>query len=70
MFRAEYRMRRRDGQRRWILNPGSPSVTDAPDELAVRVAERTAELLRAKKALRKSGQPYLLTKPAPVGIFR
>jgi PAS domain S-box-containing protein len=96
-FRAEYRMRRRDGEYRWILNTGTPrfdsagqfaghigsclDVTEtrqdrealriARDELAVRVAERTAELLQANEALRESEQHYqMLTNLAPVGIFR
>jgi PAS domain S-box-containing protein len=96
-FRAEYRMRRADGEYRWILDTGTPrfnfdgqyagyigscvDVTEARqdrealrvahDELAVRVAERTAELLRANEALRQSEQHYqVLTNLAPVGIFR
>ncbi|MGA2740580.1 MAG: PAS domain S-box protein [Bryobacteraceae bacterium] len=96
-FRAEYRMRRADGEYRWILNTGTPrhdstgrfaghigsclDVTDnrqdrealraARDELAVRVAERTAELLLTNEALRQSEQHYqVLTNLAPVGIFR
>jgi PAS domain S-box-containing protein len=96
-FRAEYRMRRADGEYRWILNTGAPrfdsagqfaghigsglDVTEARqdrealraahDELATRVAERTAELLRANQALRQSEQHYqVLTNLAPVGIFR
>ena len=96
-FRAEYRMRRADGEYRWILNTGTPrfnsagqfaghigsclDVTEARqdrealriarDELAIRVAERTAELLQANEALRQSEQHYqVLTNLAPVGIFR
>src|ERR1022692_4822068 len=83
-FRAEYRMRRADGEYRWILNTGTPrfnsagqfaghigsclDVTEARqdrealriarDELAIRVAERTAELLQANEALRQSEQHY------------
>lgn len=96
-FQAEYRMRRADGQYRWILDAGTPrfdsagrfagfigscvDVTQAKedreelrigrDELASRVAERTAELLRANEALRQSEQHYqVLADLAPVGIFR
>jgi len=96
-FRAEYRMRRADGEYRWILDTGTPrfnsagqyaghigsclDVTEARqdrealriarDELAVRVAERTAELLLTNEALRQSEQHYqVLTNLAPVGIFR
>ena len=96
-FRAEFRMRRADGQYRWILNTGTPrfdsagqfagyigsclDVTEARqdrealqiarDELAIRVAERTAELLLTNEALRQSEQHYhVLTNLAPVGIFR
>jgi PAS domain S-box-containing protein len=43
----------------------------ARDELAVRVAERTAELVLTNEALRQSEQHYqVLTNLAPVGIFR
>ena len=96
-FQAEYRMRRADGEYRWILDTGTPrfnsggqyegyigscvDVTEARqdrealriahDELAVRVAERTAELIRTNEALRQSEQHYqVLTDLAPVGIFR
>ena len=42
----------------------------ARDELALRVAERTAELLQANEALRQSEQHYqVLANLAPVGIF-
>ncbi len=96
-FQAEYRLRRADGEYRWILASGKPrfdsagdfsgfigssvDVTQARldrealriarDELAGRVAERTAELVRANNALRESEQHYqMLTDLAPVGIFR
>jgi PAS domain S-box-containing protein len=43
----------------------------ARDELTVRVAERTAELMLTNEALRQSEQHYqVLTNLAPVGIFR
>ncbi|HUE05508.1 MAG TPA: PAS domain S-box protein [Bryobacteraceae bacterium] len=43
----------------------------ARDELARRVAERTAELVLTNEALRQSQQHYeVLTNLAPVGIFR
>ena len=43
----------------------------ARDELAQRVAERTAELMQANEALRESERHYQeLTDLAPVGIFR
>lgn len=43
----------------------------ARDELAVRVAERTAELMLTNEALRQSQQHYqVLANLAPVGIFR
>jgi PAS domain S-box-containing protein len=96
-FQAEYRVRRADGEYRWILDTGTPrfdsagqfaghigsclDVTEARqdrealriarDELAIRVAERTAELLLTNEALRQSEQHYqVLTNLAPVGIFR
>jgi PAS domain S-box-containing protein len=96
-FQGEYRVRRADGEYRWILNTGTPrldaasqfaghigsclDVTEAKrdrealrtahDELAIRVAERTAELLLTNEALRQSEQHYqVLTNLAPVGIFR
>jgi two-component system cell cycle sensor histidine kinase/response regulator CckA len=96
-FQAEYRMRRADGEYRWILDTGTPrfdsagdfaghigsclDVTEAKrdrealrlahDELALRVAERTAELVLTNEALRQSEQHYqVLTDLAPVGIFR
>ena len=110
-FRTEYRMRRADGQYRWMLDTGTPrydsegrfdgylgsclDVTDARqdrealrmarDELALRVAERTAELSetnkalrleieerkRVEEALRESEQHYqVLADLSPVGIFR
>jgi PAS domain S-box-containing protein len=96
-FQAEYRMRRADGEYRWILDTGTPrldsagqfaghigsclDVTEARqdrealrtahDELAIRVAERTAELVLTNEALRQSEQHYqVLTDLAPVGIFR
>jgi len=96
-FQAEYRMRRSDGEYRWILDTGTPrfnsdgqyaghigsclDVTEARqdrealriarDELAIRVAERTAELVLTNEALRQSEQHYqVLTNLAPVGIFR
>ena len=96
-FQAEYRIRRADGEYRWILDTGTPrldpagqyvghigsclDVTEARqdrealrmarDELAIRVAERTAELLLTNEALRQSEQHYqVLTNLAPVGIFR
>ena len=110
-FRTEYRMRRADGQYRWMLDTGTPrydsegrfdgylgsclDVTDARqdrealrmarDELALRVAERTAELsetnkalrleieerTRVEEALRESEQHYqVLADLSPVGIFR
>jgi len=110
-FRTEYRMRRADGQYRWMLDTGTPrydsegrfdgylgsclDVTDARqdrealrmarDELALRVAERTAELSetnlalrleieerkRVEEALRQSEQHYqVLADLSPVGIFR
>jgi PAS domain S-box-containing protein len=110
-FRTEYRMRRADGQYRWMLDTGTPrydsagrfdgylgsclDVTDARqdrealrmarDELALRVAERTAELSeanlalrleieerkRVEEALRQSEQHYqVLAELSPVGIFR
>ena len=96
-FQAEYRIRRADGEYRWILESGTPrfnsagefaghigsclDVTEAKrdrealriahDGLAVRVAERTAELLLTNEALRQSQQHYqVLTNLAPVGIFR
>ena len=96
-FQAEYRMRRADGEYRWIINTGKPrfdsagrltgyigsclDVTDARhsreslrsarDELAIRVAERTAELSQANEDLRQSQQHYqVLANLAPVGIFR
>ena len=47
------------------------ALRTARDELAVRVAERTAELLQANEALRQSEQHYqVLANLAPVGIFR
>jgi two-component system cell cycle sensor histidine kinase/response regulator CckA len=96
-FRAEYRVRRADGQYRWILDIGTPrcdldgrfagyigsclDVTElrqhrealraARDELALRVAERTAELSQTNEALRQSEHHYhLLAELSPVGIFR
>jgi two-component system cell cycle sensor histidine kinase/response regulator CckA len=43
----------------------------ARDELAIRVTERTAELMLTNEALRQSEQHYqVLTNLAPVGIFR
>ena len=96
-FQAEYRIRRADGEYRWILDTGAPrfnsagefaghigscvDITEAKrdrealriarDELAIRVAERTAELSRTNEALRQSEQHYqVLTDLAPVGIFR
>ena len=96
-FRGEQRMRRADGEYRWILNTGTPrfnaggqyvghigscvDVTEARqdrealraarDDLAVRVAERTAELVAANEALRQSEQHYQqLADLSPVGIFR
>ncbi len=109
-FRIEYRMRRADGQYRWMLDTGTPrldpkgrftgyigsclDVTEARqhrealrvarDELALRVAERTAELSqknealrteieerkRVEEALRQSEQHYqVLAELSPVGIF-
>ncbi|HTT62284.1 MAG TPA: PAS domain S-box protein [Bryobacteraceae bacterium] len=96
-FQAEYRMRRADGEYRWVLDTGTPrfdptgqfaghigsclDVTEARqdrealrvarDELTVRVAERTAELVLTNEALRQSEQHYqMLANLAPVGIFR
>ncbi|MFN7992386.1 MAG: PAS domain S-box protein [Bryobacteraceae bacterium] len=110
-FRAEFRMKRADGQYRWFLATGTPrfspgnrfggyigscvDVTDARqhrealrsarDELAIRVAQRTAQLSetndalrreieerkRVESALRESEQHYqALAELAPIGIFR
>jgi PAS domain S-box-containing protein len=96
-YQAEYRMRRADGEYRWILDTGVPrfdsagqfagyigsclDVTEARrdrealcvahDQLTIRVAERTAELVLTNEALRQSEQHYqVLTNLAPVGIFR
>ena len=96
-YQSEYRMRRADGEYRWILDTGTPRFSPggrfagyigsciditqarndrdalriARDELTLRVAERTAELVRANEALRESEQHYqVLTDLAPVGIFR
>ena len=96
-YQSEYRVRRADGEYRWILDSGTPrfdrqggflgfigscvDVTEARrdrealrvarDELAQRVAERTADLVRTNEALRQSEQHYqVLTDLAPVGIFR
>ena len=110
-FRSEYRIRRSDGEYRWIQDIGTPrfdphgrfagligsclDVTEsrqdrealriARDELAIRVAERTAELSqtnqalrleieerrRVEEALRQSEQHYqVLAELSPVGIFR
>lgn len=78
-FTMEYRMRRHDGEYRWILNNGIPrygsnqlftgyigsciDITDhklaeeslkrSHDELELRVAERTAELARQNRSLRR-----------------
>ncbi|HVN06913.1 MAG TPA: PAS domain S-box protein [Bryobacteraceae bacterium] len=96
-YQSEYRVRRADGEYRWILDSGAPrldsqghflgfigscvDVTEARrdrealrtarDELALRVAERTADLVRINEALRQSEQHYqVLADLAPVGIFR
>jgi two-component system cell cycle sensor histidine kinase/response regulator CckA len=96
-FRTECRMRRADGEYRWVLETGAARLDEhwrfagyvgsclditearenqealrlARDELALRVAERTAELVETNEALRRSEQHYqVLAELSPVGIFR
>ncbi len=75
-FRAEYRMRRADGQYRWILDTGAPRF-DAAGRFAgyigscVDITEARQDREALRVALRRSEQHYEdLAELSPVGIFR